>query len=387
MNKMITRPVYLEVNLDNLKHNLNIIKNHVDKNSKIIAVVKANAYGFGIQKISQTLIEEGIDYFAVATMSEALEIRRNNKEVRIMILGYNHKDLYKRAIENKIELTIFNILDAKNLNEVAKNLGKSADINLAFETGMNRIGFIKEDLELCIEEIQQLKNLNIVGAFSHFAASDSDDSYTRLQYKKFIEMVNLCKEHKLEIPLKHINNSHGIINYREFDLDAVRPGIILYGSCEFLPHPNGFDLKYLGSIKSKIANLKTISPGEKVSYGLTFEAKRKTKVATIPVGYADGFIRNLSGKIEVLINGKRCKQIGRICMDQMMIDVTDASCKVDDQVVLLGKQDNEEITIEEIAEKAGEIATSYSCHFSNRLPRVYIKNGKIDEVYDELYLL
>ncbi len=176
------------------------------------------------------------------------------------------------------------------------------------------------------------------------------------------------------------------MNFKEFDLDAVRPGIIMYGSSEGLKK-EGFDLKYIGSLKAKISNIKTIKKDEKVSYGLTYTCDRDTKVATLPIGYADGVVRILSNKIDVIVNGKRCPVIGRICMDQMMVDVTNVDCDMNTICTIIGRDGDEEITIEEVAGKAGEIATSYSYHFSSRIPRVYIKNGKVDEVYDELGLV
>ena len=219
--------------------------------------------------------------------------------------------------------------------------------------------------------------------FTHFAVADEDVDYTEFQFNNYMDMVIMLKELNVDIPLKHVNNSQGIINYREYDLDAVRPGLVQYGSTEGVESKyENFKVEYIGELKAQIANLKFIEKGEKVSYGLTFEAERKTKVATLPLGYADGVLRQLSGKIDVLVSGKRCKQIGRICMDQMMIDVSDVDCKIGDEVVLIGKQEDEEIPILEIAKKADEIATSFSCHFSERLPRVYIKNGEIESIYD-----
>lgn len=386
-NKELTRSCFLEVDLDKLIDNIRTIKRNISLNSSIIAVVKANAYGFGIKKIVDTLILEGIDYFAVATLQEALEIRKYHSDIKIMILGYTDKKLFKKAIENRVELSIYTKDDVLNLEKIASEINSTAQINIPLETGMNRIGFVEDDKFIeNMETIKNSKNIEVSGAFSHFAAADTDPCYTRKQFDKFIRMTRIIENIGIEIPYKHISNSMAIMNFKEFNLDAVRPGIIMYGSSEGLKK-EGFDLKYIGSLKAKISNIKTIKKDEKVSYGLTYTCDRDTKVATLPIGYADGVVRILSNKIDVIVNGKRCPVIGRICMDQMMVDVTDVDCDMNTICTIIGRDGDEEITIEEVAGLAGEIATSYSTHFSSRIPRVYIKNGQVDEIYDEIGLL
>lgn len=386
-NKELTRSCFLEVDLDKLIDNIRTIKRNISLNSSIIAVVKANAYGFGIKKIVDTLILEGIDYFAVATLQEALEIRKYHSDIKIMILGYTDGNLFKKAIENRVELSIYTKDDVLNLEKIASEINSTAQINIPLETGMNRIGFVEDDKFIeNMETIKNSKNIEVSGAFSHFAAADTDPCYTRKQFDKFIRMTRIIENIGIEIPYKHISNSMAIMNFKEFNLDAVRPGIIMYGSSEGLKK-EGFDLKYIGSLKAKISNIKTIKKDEKVSYGLTYTCDRDTKVATLPIGYADGVVRILSNKIDVIVNGKRCPVIGRICMDQMMVDVTNVDCDMDTICTIIGKDGDEEITIEEVAGLAGEIATSYSTHFSSRIPRVYIKNGQVDEIYDEIGLL
>ncbi|MDK8275936.1 MAG: alanine racemase [Peptoniphilus duerdenii] len=386
-NKELTRSCFLEVDLDKLIDNIRTIKRNISLNSSIIAVVKANAYGFGIKKIVDTLILEGIDYFAVATLQEALEIRKYHSDIKIMILGYTDKKLFKKAIENRVELSIYTKDDVLNLEKIASEINSTAQINIPLETGMNRIGFVEDDKFIeNMETIKNSKNIEVSGAFSHFAAADTDPCYTRKQFDKFIRMTRIIENIGIEIPYKHISNSMAIMNFKEFNLDAVRPGIIMYGSSEGLKK-EGFDLKYIGSLKAKISNIKTIKKDEKVSYGLTYTCDRDTKVATLPIGYADGVVRILSNKIDVIVNGKRCPVIGRICMDQMMVDVTNVDCDMNTICTIIGRDGDEEITIEEVAGLAGEIATSYSTHFSSRIPRVYIKNGQVDEIYDEIGLL
>lgn len=381
---ILTRPAWVEVNLDTLANNINTIKEQITDGTTIISVVKSNSYGYGAVKVVETLIEEGINNFAVATLSEAISLRNHFKDIEILVLGYTPEYLIEESIKNNITMTIYNMESAKEINEISKKLKIFAKVNIAIDSGMNRIGF-KVDKKSAVEilKITKLNYIKVEGMFTHFAVADEDVNYTEFQFNNYMDMVIMLKELNVDIPLKHVNNSQGIINYREYDLDAVRPGLVQYGSTEGVESKyENFKVEYIGELKAQIANLKFIEKGEKVSYGLTFEAERKTKVATLPLGYADGVLRQLSDKIDVLVSGKRCKQIGRICMDQMMIDVSDVDCKIGDEVVLIGKQEDEEIPILEIAKKADEIATSFSCHFSERLPRVYIKNGEIESIYD-----
>lgn len=380
----LTRPAWVEVNLDNLRDNMRTIKSQVSDGVTIISVVKSDAYGYGAYKVVETLKEEGINYFAVATLSEAISLRRKFKDIELLILGYSPDYLMEDAIKNNVTMTIYNMESAERINSFAEKMHLKAKVTIAVESGMNRIGFKPtEENANIIKKIYNMPNINITGIFTHFAAADTDREYTEYQFSNYMKMIEMLKNRNVEIPLRHVNNSQGVINYREYDLTAVRPGLVGLGHTEGVEskYP-GFKVDYIGQVKAQIANLKVLPAGEKISYGLTYETDKETRIATIPLGYADGIIRQLSNKIDVLISGKRCKQVGRICMDQFMVDVTGVECKIGDEVVIIGKQGEEEIPILEVALKAGEIATSYSCHFSKRLPRVYIKNGKVDSVYD-----
>lgn len=384
----LTRPAWVEVNLDTLKKNVNTIKEQVSDGVELISVVKSNAYGYGAVKIVETIKELGINNFAVATLSEAISLRNHYDDINILILGYTPDYLMEDSIKNGITMTVYNLDNAREISENAKKLNLTAKINIAVDSGMNRIGFkVTEENADKIKEISKLDNIKITGMFTHFAAADENREYTAFQFNNYMRMYNMLNERNVEIPLRHVNNSQGIINYREYDLNAARPGLVQLGHTEGVESKyEGFKVEYIGEVKAQIANLKIVPKGEKVSYGLTYETSKETKIATLPIGYADGIIRQLSGKIDVLIDGKRCPQIGRICMDQMMIDVTNINCKIGDEAVIIGKQGEEEIPILEVALKAGEIATSYSCHFSSRLPRVYIKDGKIESIHDEILL-
>lgn len=383
---LLTRPAWVEVNLDTLIENVKTIKEQVTKGVTIISVVKSNAYGYGAVKVVETIKEQGINHFAVATLSEAISLRNHYKDIEILILGYTPEYLIENSIKYNITMTVYNLETAKEINEVAQKLNTTAKINISIDSGMNRIGFkVTEENADIIEEISKMSNIKITGMFTHFAAADENRDYTEFQYNNYMNMSKMLDKRNVEIPLKHVNNSQGVINYREYDLDAVRPGLVQLGSTEGVKSKyEGFTVNYIGEVKAQIANIKTVEKGEKVSYGLTYETTKTTKIATLPIGYADGIIRQLSGKIDVLVDGIRCPQIGRICMDQMMIDVTDVNCNIGDEAVIIGKQKDQEIPILEVAHKAGEIATSYSCHFAPRLPRVYIKNGKVESIYDEI---
>ena len=352
-----TRPCYLEVNLDKLKHNYLEIKKHLKAGTEIIAIVKSDAYHFGDVEVTEKLISLGVEKFAVATMSEAISLRKKFKDIDILLLGPVPEYLVEAGLKEDIVFCIPSLEYAISLNNVAKKLKAVARAHFAVDTGMNRIGF-KDDIEEA-EEAFQLSNIEVESAFTHFALSDADEEFTHKQFDKFKEFISAMKERGCEFKYTDVSNSHAVLGYRDFDMDYVRPGILLYGSTE-------------GDKK-----------GEGISYGHVFVAEKDMKIATVPIGYADGIVRNLSGKISVLVKGKRVRQVGRICMDQMMIDVTDMDVEVGDVAVIIGRQGAEEITIEEVADLAGEIPTSYVTHFSPRLPRHYIEEGKLIKIKDD----
>lgn len=379
----LTRPAWIEVNLDNLAHNIRTIRREIADHTKILSIVKSDGYKFGAVKLVETLIEEGVDYYGVATLSEGISLRNHYPDIGILILGYTPEYLMESAVENDITVAIYSLESGKQLNEAAKRVGKTCKVHLVVDSGMNRIGFkpTEESLDDMVT-IMDMENLDVEGMFTHFAVADTDDEYTRYQFKNYMFLADGLKARDHDIKYKHVSNSHATIKYRDFDLAFVRPGILQYGSVENDPDGGPFDVKFIGEVKAHIGHIKTVGAGEGVSYGLTYKTDKETKIATLPLGYADGIPRLLSNKIDVLVGGVRCPQIGRICMDQFMIDVTDVDCKVGDEAVIIGKQGEGEITIEEISEKAGEIPTSFVTHFNKRLPKVYIKNGKVEEIDD-----
>lgn len=382
MNKMI-RPVWAEIDLDAIKYNIDSIKRRVDT-KELIAVVKADAYGHGALDVSKTLVENGATKLAVAVITEAMELRHGNINTPIMILGYTPLEFAADLINYDIEQTIFDLEYAKKLSEIALNLGKKAKVHVALDTGMGRIGFLINDNSLNeILKISSLKGLEVVGIFTHFATADeSDKNYSNKQYKKFTDFNEKLISKGVNIPLKHVSNSGAIIDMPNTYLDGVRAGIVLYG---YYPSEDvlkqNLDLKKAISIKTQVAHVKILDKNEYVSYGRKFKTERKSIIATLPIGYADGYSRALTGKAKVIINGKFAPVVGTICMDQCMIDVTDiGDVHVGDEVIVLGKDKDLKFDADDMAKAMGTINYEVLCMIKQRIPRVYIEDGKVKSI-------
>ena len=382
MNKMI-RPVWAEIDLDAIKYNIDSIKRRVDT-KELIAVVKADAYGHGALDVSKTLVENGATKLAVAVITEAMELRHGNINTPIMILGYTPLEFAADLINYDIEQTIFDLEYAKKLSEIALNLGKKAKIHVALDTGMGRIGFLINDNSLNeILKISSLKGLEVVGIFTHFATADeSDKNYSNKQYKKFTDFNEKLISKGVNILLKHVSNSGAIIDMPNTYLDGVRAGIVLYG---YYPSEDvlkqNLDLKKAISIKTQVAHVKILDKNEYVSYGRKFKTERKSIIATLPIGYADGYSRALTGKAKVIINGKFAPVVGTICMDQCMIDVTDiGDVHVGDEVIVLGKDKDLKFDADDMAKAMGTINYEVLCMIKQRIPRVYIEDGKVKSI-------
>lgn len=382
------RPVWAEINLDNLAHNIRQVRKNTKEGVLVTAVVKANAYGHGAVRAAKTFLENGADRLAVATLSEAIELRKGNIDVPILVLGYTPISQYPQVLEFDIIQTIYNYKDVQALSQAALELGKTGTIHIKVDSGMGRIGFLP--LEESVEEIikiSKLPNIEIEGIYTHFAKADEKDkSYTRLQYERFSKVVDQLEERGLSIPIKHVSNSAAIIDLPEYNLNMVRAGIMIYGfypSDEVLK--DKIDLKPAMTLKAKISNVKRVPKGTGISYGQIYVTERESKIATIPIGYADGFTRLLSTKAEAFIKGKRVPVVGRICMDQCMLDVTEVpDVKVGDEVVLFGYGEEGYPHADELAQKLGTINYEIVCMVGRRVPRVYIENGQIVEIQDYL---
>lgn len=384
----ILRPVYAEINLDAIAQNIKNIKNLVN-DKEIIAVVKADCYGHGCLDVVPTLLENGASRLAVAVLTEGIELRNANINAPTMILGYTPLYLGEELIKYDLEQTVYDLDYAKKLSELALSLNKKAKVHIALDTGMGRIGFLPtEKAAADIAEICTLKGLDVLGIFTHFSTSDEENKeYTHEQFDKFIDFNKKLSKLGINIPLKHVSNSGAIMDMPETYLDAVRAGIILYG---YYPSnevkKENISLKPALTVKAAITRVQEMDKGMCVSYGNTFKTERKSLIATLPIGYADGYSRLLAKNAKVIINGKFAPIVGRICMDQCMIDVTDigGDVKVGDEVIILGEQGNLKFNADDFAEIMGTINYEILCMLKYRIPRVYIKNGKVFNVRNYL---
>ena len=376
------RAVWAQIDLDAAAHNMRQNRKHVGPDVKIAAVVNANAYGHGSVELAKTFAENGADCFAVSSLDEAVELRRYaHIDKEIFILGHTDARRTEELLTYDIEPAVFNLKNAEFFSQEAQRLGKTLRVHIAVDTGMSRVGFQVNEFSVSeIKAIAALPNIEIRGMFTHFAVSDiKDKTFTREQYGHFRWMCKRMEEEGIHIALRHCCNSAAALELPEYYCDMVRPGIIMYG-CEPSPDVDikPYDLRPVMSLRCCIAHVKLIDAGATVSYGRHYTAPSRRKIATLPVGYADGYSRILSGKVDVLYHGHRVPQVGAICMDQCMIDVSgEANVHAGDEVVLFGRQGDSFIPIEEIAAVCGTINYEIMCNISRRVPRVYMKNGKV----------
>lgn len=369
---------YVRVNLTAIKSNFDALKACLKPETKTMAIVKANAYGHGSVRVAKEL-ESSADYFAVAALEEAMELRENGIKTPILILAYTSPSQYEELINNNIITTIYSLNDAKLLSQTAEKLGRKAVIHVAVDTGMGRIGF-SDDAESAeiIETISKLPCIEIEGIFTHFACADMRDKTSALgQKKRFDDFIALIEEKNINIPVKHACNSAAILDL-DCHYDMVRMGISLYGlypSDEVMTER--VKLTPAMEVISHVIHIKDVEPGIGISYGHTYVTKEKRRIATVCIGYADGFDRAYSNKGYVLINGKKAPIVGRVCMDQIMVDVTDIDdVHVGDNAVIMGKSKGETITAEELGAMCGSFNYEVICTFMPRVTRVYYENGK-----------
>lgn len=375
----LSRAVWAEINLDNLAHNMQEVRRITNRNTKISVVIKADAYGHGAVDIGNTLLENGANRFAVATLSEAIQLRKYYSDTEIMVLGYTPEHLAKKVIKNQIIQTIYSLDQAREFAKIALSLNTNIIVHIKIDTGMHRLGLLptKETVDEIIN-ISKLKGLIIEGIFTHFATSDEiNKKYTKKQVRKFNFVINELEKQGLSIPLKHVSNSAAIIDLPEFNYDMVRAGIMIYG---LYPSTNIsrniVDLKEVMCLKAKIAQVKEIEAGSGVSYGLKYTFDKQAKIAILPIGYADGYTRLLSNKSHVIVNGIKAPIVGNICMDQCIVDISGIEAQRGDEVVLFGGNDQDGISIESIAKLLDTINYEVICMLNKRVPHVYIKNNK-----------
>ncbi|MGL4773273.1 MAG: alanine racemase [Clostridium sp.] len=374
------RPVWAEVDLDCIKNNIKEVRKKVlDK--EIIAVVKADAYGHGAVDVAPVLLENGADSLAVAVITEALELRQSGIESKIIILGYTPVSMGKEVIENDFEQTVYSYEYAYEINNIAKELGKTAKVQIKIDTGMGRLGFLPNDKN--IEEvikISKLSNVKITGIFTHFATADEfDKSYCNEQAEKYKKFIDKLDENNIDYGIKHLGNSATILDLDEYYYDGVRPGIILYG---YYPS-NEVKKEYLNlkpalTLKSKVVHIKALEDGSYISYGRAYKTQGQKIIATLPIGYADGYTRALFNKAKVIINGELAPVVGKICMDQCMIDISHINnVEIEDEVILIGEDGNVKFNADDLAEAINTINYEVICMIGKRVPRVYIENDEI----------
>lgn len=379
---MLPKRVYAKINLDNIQKNIKAVIEKFGKDITVMGIVKANAYGHGAVEVAKTLVEAGAGALGVAAIDEAVELRENGVTAPILILGQIFRQDYQAAIENDITCTVIDIVTAIGLSKKAGELGKKAKVHIKIDTGMGRIGFQPdENGKKEIKSVFELKNLSIDGAFTHFANADTTDKTSaNAQKQKFLEFTDKLISEGYKFPVRHMYNSASAMELDGYAGEMVRCGIMTYGLYPSEEMSRDYKLYPALEFKSSISFVKSVKKGFTVSYGSTYVAERDMKIATVPAGYGDGYPRYLSNKGEVLIRGTRCKIVGRVCMDQFMVDVSHLdNVQIADEVTLVGTDGNETITIEDVSDKDFRFNYEFCCLITPRVPRIYIKDGKVVE--------
>lgn len=390
----MVKRTWAEISLNAIEHNYNVIRNKVADDTKVCCVIKADGYGHGAVELSQVYEKLGADFFAVSNIDEGIEIRKSGSKLPIVILGYTPVSEAENLAEYDISQAVFSLEYAKELSEKCVEEDCICKMHIKVDSGMSRIGFMCQEFprdEYSIEEICEaccLPNLEVEGLFTHFCVSDEDAEgreFTNKQYENFIHVRDSLKKRGVDISVVHCSNSGAIEDYPETCCDMVRAGIILYGLAPSSKLADRLDLVSAMTLKTVVAFVKEVQKGATISYGRTFTADRKMKIATVPIGYADGFIRQNAKDGYMMVNGKKAKIVGRICMDQTMLDVTDIEdVKTGDEVVVFGTGENGEPTADSLAENTGTINYETVCLVGKRVPRIYIKDGKIENVMYKL---
>ena len=391
----IIRRTWAEINLDNIKHNYNLIRKKASPKAKICCVIKADGYGHGAVQLAKLYEELGADWFAVSNIEEALELRQNKISLPILILGYTPAECAVLLAQNNIAQACYSLEYAKGLSDCAKRNNVTVNIHLKLDTGMSRIGLMCQSFQRdcksidTAEKICRLSNLHPQGVFTHFAVSDEADdgrNFTMQQFNCFMHTIEQLEKRGIRFEIRHCANSGAIIDYPETHLDMVRAGIILYGLSPSCKLKGKLDLIPAMELKSVVSLVKEIEEGSTVSYGRTYIAPKRLKAITVPVGYADGYIRAIGKEGYVTVHGKKAKILGRICMDQLIADAAEIdNVKMNDEVLLFGNGKNGHIpTADDIAKWTDTINYEVVCLVSKRVARVYLQNGKEVGTVDHL---
>lgn len=388
MNAHMNRS-WSEIDLDAIAHNIKAIRRHIGKHAEIMAVVKADAYGHGVMETCRTMIDSGATRLAVSMLDEAVQLRRSGIEVPIMVLGYSDPGRADEILTHSITQTVFSHDLADALSEASQRMHIPARIHIKIDTGMTRVGFMPGYAAIKdVVRISALPGIVVEGIFTHFSSADEEDRiYTMKQYELFESMMQELSRIGLNVPIRHVANSAAVMQYPEMAMEMVRPGVILYGL-----YPSGWlrgnilDLKPAMAIKANVILVKDVEAGVAISYSRRFVTQRASRIATIPIGYADGYLRAFSNKGRVLIGGEFAPVVGAICMDQCMVDITDLSkpVQVGDEVVLMGSQGNQEISAEEWADICGTISYETICLVGKRVPRIYKRDNIVVNICNYL---
>lgn len=364
------RPTWAEINLGNLAYNFRQIKKILAPSVKVMVTVKADAYGHGLIEVARKLVSCGADYLGVASIEEGIELRQAKIRLPVLVMGLVLKKDIEPLLRYNLTATVCTQDLAVALNNKAKQAGRIMRVHIKVDTGMGRIGILHQDAQGLIKKIRRLKFINIEGIFTHFASADMDREFTLYQITLFERLIARLNKEGINIALIHCANSMGLIGYKRGHFNMVRPGLVIYG----LYPKKGIKvkLKPVLSLKTKIIYLKRVPKGCGISYGHTYVTQKETTIVTLPIGYGDGYPRNLSNLAPVLIGGKRFRINGNVCMDQMMVDVADLKVKIGDEVVLIGSQGRNKIGAEELAQLSATIPYEIVCGLGNRVPRVYI---------------
>ena len=382
-----SKRTWSEIDLNAVEYNFRNIKNKLSENTKILCVLKADAYGHGAEFLVKEYEKLGADWYGVSNIDEAVQLRNAGAKKPILIFGYTNPEMVETLNKYDISQAVFSLQYAQKLSEICEKTSSKIKIHIKVDTGMSRIGFFcqsEESINSSAEEIKQLKNLKnleIEGIFTHFSVSDdmtNNTEYTIKQYNNFCSIIKKIENEGMKIPIKHCCNSGGIISCPGMHMDMVRAGVILYGLYPSEEVKDKIDLKPAMQLKTVVSQVKEIPENTSVSYGRTFVSNKKMKIASVSIGYADGYSLKFSNTAELLIHGKRAKIVGRVCMDQLMIDITNIeNVKEGDEVTIFGTDNPQSISVDELAKIAGTINYEIVCLIGKRVPRIYIKDGKI----------
>lgn len=381
------RDTIAEIDLDAITHNIQQFRKRLPPSVRLMAVVKANAYGHGAVPVAKTALKAGVTHLAVAILDEALELRNAGITAPILVLGYTPPEAVAEAVHHNVTLTVYSEAVVNEVASQAARLGRRVPVHVKVDTGMGRLGLFEEEVLPFLRSIRRHAFIEVEGLFTHFATADeADKSYAEWQHEQLERIIGRLQSEGIQIPLIHCSNSAAAIDLPSYNHHMVRLGISMYGyypSTEV--NREAVDLRPALTLKTRIVHLKRPPAGMGISYGKTFVTDGTRWIATIPIGYADGFSRSLSNRGEALVNGRRVPIVGKICMDQTMLDVTEAMpVKVGEEVVLYGAQGKERITVDEVAEAMGTISYEVTCLVGYRVPRVYKKGGRIIGVVNRL---